>query len=206
MFARAKASGWPTALMSPVPGSARPSSFTSLRRPPAVLGGGPCRQAANKRRRVCSIGLMRRSAQSRTGIGPAGRSAQRSKGGGIARQGDAGGHERSRAPRRPDPAPTPHLNGTGCPVSRIARQTGFNNLFHEPTLFVHRERDTSTRSHLETMPAAELRQPRPARGCAIMNFCMSHAPVGQRSAHRPQCRQTSSSLTITRPVFNSPET
>ena len=27
---------------------------------------------------------------------------------------------------------------------------------------------------------------------------MSHAPVGQRSAHMPQCRQTSSSLTMTR--------
>ena len=32
-------------------------------------------------------------------------------------------------------------------------------------------------------------------------FCMSHAPVGQRSAHRPQCRQTSSSLTMTLPVL-----
>ena len=32
--------------------------------------------------------------------------------------------------------------------------------------------------------------------------CMSQAPVGQRSAHRPQCRQTSSSFTITRPVFS----
>ena len=31
---------------------------------------------------------------------------------------------------------------------------------------------------------------------------MSQAPVGQRSAQRPQCRQTSSSLTITRPVFS----
>ena len=31
---------------------------------------------------------------------------------------------------------------------------------------------------------------------------MSHAPVGQRSAHRPQCRQTSSSLTIMRPVLS----
>ena len=31
---------------------------------------------------------------------------------------------------------------------------------------------------------------------------MSQAPVGQRSAHRPQCRQTSSSLTMTRPVFS----
>src|SRR3989441_5861811 len=35
---------------------------------------------------------------------------------------------------------------------------------------------------------------------------MSQAPVGQRSAHNPQCRQTSSSLTITLPVFSSPDT
>src|SRR5690348_9908800 len=35
---------------------------------------------------------------------------------------------------------------------------------------------------------------------------MSHAPVGQRSAHRPQCRQTSSSFTITRPVFTGSDT
>ncbi len=35
---------------------------------------------------------------------------------------------------------------------------------------------------------------------------MSHAPVGQRSAHRPQCRQTSSSFTITRPVFSGAAT
>src|SRR5258705_14001000 len=49
-----------------------------------------------------------------------------------------------------------------------------------------------------------------ARGPACVmssrNFCMSHAPVGQRSAHRPQCRHTSSSFTITRLVFSSPET
>src|SRR5262249_5479650 len=32
-------------------------------------------------------------------------------------------------------------------------------------------------------------------------FFMSQAPVGQRSAHSPQCRQTSSSFTITRPVL-----
>ena len=32
-------------------------------------------------------------------------------------------------------------------------------------------------------------------------FCMSHAPVGQRSAHSPQCRHTSSSLIMTRPVL-----
>ena len=38
------------------------------------------------------------------------------------------------------------------------------------------------------------------------NLRMSQAPVGQRSAHSPQCRQTSSSLTITRPVGNRSET
>ena len=32
---------------------------------------------------------------------------------------------------------------------------------------------------------------------------MSHAAVGQRSAHRPQCTQTSSSFTIRRPVCGS---
>ena len=36
----------------------------------------------------------------------------------------------------------------------------------------------------------------PACAMSSRNFCMSHAPVGQRSAHRPQCRHTSSSLTI----------
>ena len=36
---------------------------------------------------------------------------------------------------------------------------------------------------------------------------MSHAAVGQRSAHSPQWTQTSSSFTITRPVCGSaPET
>ncbi len=41
---------------------------------------------------------------------------------------------------------------------------------------------------------------------SIRKRCISHAPVGHRSAHRPQCRQTSSSFTITRPVFSAPET
>src|SRR5271170_6578015 len=35
----------------------------------------------------------------------------------------------------------------------------------------------------------------PAWVISSRNLLMSHAPVGQRSAHRPQCRQTSSSLT-----------
>ena len=53
---------------------------------------------------------------------------------------------------------------------------------------------------------AASRQPGPAWVMSSRNFCMSQAPVGQRSAHRPQCRQTSSSLAITRPVFSAPET
>ena len=46
----------------------------------------------------------------------------------------------------------------------------------------------------------------PAWAVSRRNFRMSQAPVGQRSAHRPQCRQTSSSLTMTRPVFTGAET
>src|ERR1700751_2109443 len=42
----------------------------------------------------------------------------------------------------------------------------------------------------------------PAWVMSMRYFFMSHAPVGQRSAHRPQCRQTSSSLTMTRPVLS----
>ena len=37
-------------------------------------------------------------------------------------------------------------------------------------------------------------------GMKMSASCMSHAAVGQRSAHRPQCRQRFSSFTITRPV------
>ena len=49
------------------------------------------------------------------------------------------------------------------------------------------------------------RQPGPACVVLSKNLCISHAPVGHRSAHKPQCRQTSSSLTMMRPVFNSLE-
>ncbi len=35
---------------------------------------------------------------------------------------------------------------------------------------------------------------------------MSQAPVGQRSAHRPQCRHTSSSFAMILPVLSGPET
>src|SRR5687768_6145161 len=44
-----------------------------------------------------------------------------------------------------------------------------------------------------------------ASGHFTKDFCMSHAAVGQRSAHWPQCTQRSSSLTMTRPVCFSGE-
>src|SRR5215470_8856135 len=47
-----------------------------------------------------------------------------------------------------------------------------------------------------------LRHAGPASVMSRRNLRMSHAPVGQRSAQRPQCRQTSSSLTMMRPVFS----
>src|SRR5690349_18148096 len=47
-----------------------------------------------------------------------------------------------------------------------------------------------------------LRHAGPACVMSRRNLRMSHAPVGQRSAQRPQCRHTSSSLTMMRPVFN----
>src|SRR5260370_6458338 len=47
-----------------------------------------------------------------------------------------------------------------------------------------------------------LRHAGPARVMSRRNLRMSQAPVGQRSAHRPQCRQTSSSLAMMRPVFS----
>ncbi len=43
-------------------------------------------------------------------------------------------------------------------------------------------------------------------GAFSRNFCMSQAPVGQRSAQSPQCRHRSSSLTMTRPVLSPAET
>ena len=39
-----------------------------------------------------------------------------------------------------------------------------------------------------------------AYGIVTVDFCMSHAPVGQRSAHSPQCTHKFSSFSITRAV------
>src|SRR5215467_3588497 len=47
-----------------------------------------------------------------------------------------------------------------------------------------------------------LRHAGPACVISRRNLRMSQAPVGQRSAHSPQCRQTSSSFTMIRPVFS----
>src|SRR5205823_889523 len=47
-----------------------------------------------------------------------------------------------------------------------------------------------------------LRHAGPACVTSRRNLRMSQAPVGQRSAHRPQCRQTSSSLAMMRPVLS----
>ena len=46
----------------------------------------------------------------------------------------------------------------------------------------------------------------PACAISMVNFIMSQAPVGQRSAQSPQCRQRSSSLTMTRRVLTGSET
>src|SRR5712671_5581735 len=47
-----------------------------------------------------------------------------------------------------------------------------------------------------------LRHAGPATVMSRRNLRMSHAPVGQRSAQRPQCRQTSSSFAMMRPVLS----
>ena len=63
-----------------------------------------------------------------------------------------------------------------------------------------------TKSLTRSCAAARLTcavSPSPAWGQWIVDFCMSQAAVGQRSAHRPQCTQRSSSLTMTRPVCGS---
>ena len=54
--------------------------------------------------------------------------------------------------------------------------------------------------------ACVLRPLVPAWATSIRKRSISHAPVGQRSAHSPQCRQTSSSFAMMRPVFSWPDT
>src|SRR5574337_1661016 len=66
--------------------------------------------------------------------------------------------------------------------------------------------DREPRVHAFAFSGSGAASPCPAQESTNRNCRMSHAPVGQRSAHRPQCRHTSSSLTITRPVFTGSDT
>ena len=61
--ARAKPVGRSTPLMSPEPGCARLSSFTSLRRPPDALGGTACVPWPSNSHGRCRIGTAGRSAE-----------------------------------------------------------------------------------------------------------------------------------------------
>ena len=82
---------------------------------------------------------------------------------------------------------------TGTPMRRIAR-ANISLALAEPDPFTLAKRMTKSFTLFD-------RHPSPACVIEIRYFCMSQAPVGQRSAHSPQCRQTSSSFTITRPVL-----
>src|SRR3569623_298635 len=57
----------------------------------------------------------------------------------------------------------------------------------------------------EVVNGTHLRHAYSVLGAFSRNFCMSQAPVGQRSAQRPQCRQRSSSLAMMRPVLSAVE-
>ena len=99
---------------------------------------------------------------------------------------------------------------TGTPMRRIAfANNSFADAEPEPLTLAN----LTTKSLMASMgfmrpSSAPHACGSPARRCVISsrNLRMSQAPVGQRSAHRPQCRQTSSSLTMTLPVFSTSET
>ena len=86
---------------------------------------------------------------------------------------------------------------TGMPM-RITARANISLALAEPEPLTLAKRTTKSFTRLigVTVGMKVLRRSYPSK-----NFCMSQAPVGQRSAHSPQCRQTSSSLTMTRPVF-----
>ena len=86
---------------------------------------------------------------------------------------------------------------TGTPMRRIERANSSLALA-EPEPLTLAKRTTKSFTLLIGLAAG---MAYPAWVMSMRYFCMSHAPVGQRSAHRPQCRQTSSSFTITRPVL-----
>ena len=87
---------------------------------------------------------------------------------------------------------------TGTPMRSTARAN--NSLaLAEPEPLTLAKRTTKSFTRLIGGLAVGMRS---LRGSFRENFFMSQAPVGQRSAHSPQCRQTSSSFTMTRPVLS----
>ena len=72
-----------------------------------------------------------------------------------------------------------------------------------PLTFANLTTKSFTRSRRSASRFGMSRSHPPHRGILIVDFCMSQAAVGQRSAHKPQCTHTSSSLTMTRPVCGS---
>ena len=94
---------------------------------------------------------------------------------------------------------------TGTPMRRIALANSSLAVAEpEPLTLANLTTKSLTLLSQARLSACDIRR----LACVISsrNFCMSQAPVGQRSAHRPQCRQTSSSLTMMRPVFSASET
>ena len=86
---------------------------------------------------------------------------------------------------------------TGTPWRRIARANSSLALA-EPEPLTLAKRTTKSFTLLIGL-WTDMMFPREV--ISMRYFFMSQAPVGQRSAHSPQCRQTSSSFTMTRPVL-----
>ena len=117
-----------------------------------------------------------------------------------------------RAPRWPSPDDADFVPGRqaldvrGEDVARRDRHAHAQNRSREQEIGARRAGAVDVREADDEVVYALDRHACPACAISNVNFCMSHAPVGQRSAQRPQCRQRSSSLTMTRPVLTGSET
>ena len=112
---------------------------------------------------------------------------------------DVGGEDVLRADRD---AHAEQRLGENAVGARRARAVHGGELHHEVVDAAHRK---------ESLSSAQIgivvgQTSWAACASTYMNFCMSQAPVGQRSAHSPQCRHTSSSLAMMRPVLRTSET
>src|SRR6266536_1130141 len=95
------------------------------------------------------------------------------------------------------------LNVGGKDVARRDRHAHAQDRMGEQLVGARGPRSVDVREANDEIVHALERHGSPASVISSKNFCMSQAPVGQRSAHSPQCRHTSSSFTITRPVLRS---